>query len=50
MRRLHAVALLLAATYAKEQPQNLEMKYEDPVDGPLRDMDLDLTMVIDEEI
>ena len=24
--------------------------YEDPVDGPLRDMDLDLTMVIDEEI
>ena len=51
VRLLHAaVVALLAATYAKDQPQNLEMKYEDPVDGPLRDMDLDLTMVIDEEI
>ena len=47
---LHAVAALLVAAMAKDQPQNLEMKYEDPVDGPLRDMDLDLTMVIDEEI
>ena len=50
MRRLHAVAALLVAAMAKDTPQNLEMKYEDPVDGPLRDMELDLTMVIDEEI
>ena len=49
MRRLHAVAALLVAAMAKE-PETLEMKYEDPVDGPLRDMELDLTMVIDEEI
>ena len=49
MRRLHAVAALLVAALAKE-PETLEMKYEDPVDGPLRDMELDLTMVIDEEI
>ena len=47
---LHAVAMLLTTTWAKDQPQNLELKYEDPVDGPLRDMELDLTMVIDEEI
>ena len=49
MRHLHAVAALLVAALAKE-PETLEMKYEDPVDGPLRDMELDLTMVIDEEI
>lgn len=49
MRRLHAVAALLVAAMAKE-PETLEMKYEDPVDGPLRDMELDLTMVIDEEM
>ena len=48
VRRLHAIMLLVAAT-AKE-PETLEMKYEDPVDGPLRDMELDLTMVIDEEM
>ncbi len=48
VRRLHAFVLLVAAM-AKE-PETLEMKYEDPVDGPLRDMELDLTMVIDEEI
>ena len=47
---LHAVAALLTTTTAKDQPQNLELKYEDPHDGPLRDMELDLTMVIDEEI
>ena len=46
---LHAVAALLVAALAKE-PETLEMKYEDPRDGPLRDMELDLTMVIDEEI
>ena len=50
VRLLHAVAALLATTYAQDKPETLEMKYEDPVDGPLRDMDLDLTMVIDEEI
>ena len=47
---LYAVAALLAIATAKDQPQNLELKYEDPVDGPLRDMELDLTMVIDEEM
>ena len=51
VRLLHAaVVALLTATYAQDKPETLEMKYEDPVDGPLRDMDLDLTMVIDEEI
>ena len=49
VRLLHAAVALLVAALAKE-PETLEMKYEDPVDGPLRDMDLDLTMVIDEEI
>merc|ERR1719421_2072043 len=51
VRLLHAaVVALLVAAMAKDKPETLEMKYEDPVDGPLRDMDLDLTMVIDEEM
>ena len=51
MVRLVAVALLATASMAKEKPQRLEVKYEDPRDGPMRiQSDLDLTMVIDEEM